>query len=404
MSAVSIRLASAVGLQRAAIGSVLALTGVLGCSSNLENLEPTAVLECGRLSAANEEGTRCQALVAPNVTSKDVEFVSGATAGGQTTLKGTLTLPDWGAAPNLGKKLPAILLIGGEGPVSRDGLVDGEVAGPYRAPVALMRDLAEALSRQGYAVLRYDKRTCTPDINPMCTSAPEIAAAATWPDLVGDAVAAAKFLGTVAEANSADLILLGYAQGVNVALDAAPQVDGLSEFVLLAGTFDPVDKVMVRRIKWRLEAFKDSTTKEQHEALQKELSVVESGFMAIKEGYMPPDELFFGGRPAFWEEWIAVTTMTGQNVQQLKRPVFYARGAMDQDASVEDQEGFKEAMAALPFAHKTLDLADHNHAFVRTGEDGQVSDACVKAIAEWLGRPPTSHPATGRQPTIERLD
>jgi dienelactone hydrolase len=398
MSGVFNRSTSKASLLAIIAGTSVAFGAVWGCSGNLENLEPTAVLECGRLSAQNEEGTLCQPLVAPSIKSQDVEFASLPTAGGQTALKGTLTLPDWGAAPNLGKKLPGIVLVAGEGPTSRDGLVGEDATGAYRAPVAVFQDIAEGMSRRGYAVMRYDKRTCTPDINPMCTSAPEIAAAAAWGDLVGDAVAAAKFMGTVPEVDSQDIILLGFSQGATVAVDAASQIEGLSEVILLAGVFDPIDSVMVRRINWRLEAFADTYTKEQTDALQKELSLVESGFMAIKEGYMPAEERFFGSSPGFWKDWIAATTMTGQNLQQLNRPLFYMRGSLDQDASEADQAGFTAAMAGLK-THKVVTLADHNHALVRVGEDGQVSEECTRHIAEWLGRPPT-----GALPTIERLD
>jgi len=379
-------------------GAGVLLGLVCGCSTNLENLEPTTVLECGRLSAQNEEGTLCQSLVAPNIKSQDVEFASLATVGGQTALKGTLTLPDWGAAPNLGKKLPGIVLVAGEGPMSRDGMLAEDATGAYNAPVAVLQDVAEGMSRRGYAVLRYDKRTCTPDINPMCTSAPEIATAAAWGDLVGDAAAAAKFMATVPDVDSQDIILMGFSQGATVVLDAASQVEGLSEVVLLAGVFDPIDLVMARRIQWRLEAFADTATKEEIDALQKKLSLVESGFMAIKEGYMPAEELFFGSTPTFWKDWIAATTMTGQNLQTLNRPLFYLRGASDQNASEADQAGFTAAMAGLK-AHKVIHLSDHNHALVRAGEDGQVSEECTRILAEWLGRPPTAGP-----PTIERLD
>jgi hypothetical protein len=72
-----------------------------------------------------------------------VQEVAFDNAGSKIRLSGTLTLPP-GAGPH-----PAIVLIPGSGPVDRDGSVLGH---------QFYLVLADHLTRQGFAVLRNDKR------------------------------------------------------------------------------------------------------------------------------------------------------------------------------------------------------------------------------------------------------
>ncbi|MEO1338395.1 MAG: hypothetical protein AAFV29_22320 [Myxococcota bacterium] len=70
-------------------------------------------------------------------------------------LKGTLTLSTKETSPR-----PGLLLVHGSGPQSRDVEVPGQLAMTFGAKVRVFADIANALAKAGYAVLRYDKRTC----------------------------------------------------------------------------------------------------------------------------------------------------------------------------------------------------------------------------------------------------
>ena len=75
-------------------------------------------------------------------TSRDVSI----RADDGVTLAGTLTLPDAASHP-----LPGFVFVHGSGCIDRD-----ETIGPNK----IFAQLANALSNDGYAVLRYDKRSC----------------------------------------------------------------------------------------------------------------------------------------------------------------------------------------------------------------------------------------------------
>jgi pimeloyl-ACP methyl ester carboxylesterase len=139
---------------------------------------------------------------------EEVAFAGGAN---DITLAGTLTLPK-GAGP-----FPAALLIAGSGPQDRD-----ESLASHR-PFLL---IADALTRKGIAVLRYDKRgvgksTGNPDT-------------ATTLDLAADAQAALAFLKSRKEIDGSRIGLLGHSEGAIIAPYLAGHTKDVKWVVLLA--------------------------------------------------------------------------------------------------------------------------------------------------------------------------
>jgi uncharacterized protein len=139
---------------------------------------------------------------------QDVAFAGGADS---ITLAGTLTLPK-GAGP-----FPAALLIAGSGPQDRD-----ESLASHR-PFLL---IADALTRKGIAVLRYDKRgvgksTGNPDT-------------ATTMDLAADAQAALAFLKSRKEIDGSRIGLIGHSEGAIIAPYLAGHAKEVKWLVLLA--------------------------------------------------------------------------------------------------------------------------------------------------------------------------
>jgi pimeloyl-ACP methyl ester carboxylesterase len=139
---------------------------------------------------------------------EEVTFSGGAEG---TALAGTLTLPR-GDRP-----FPAVLLVAGSGPQDRD-----ESLANHR-PFLL---IADALTRRGIAVLRYDKRgvgksTGNPDT-------------ATTMDLAADAKAALAFLKSRKEIDGSRIGLLGHSEGAIIAPYLAGHSKEVKWLVLLA--------------------------------------------------------------------------------------------------------------------------------------------------------------------------
>jgi pimeloyl-ACP methyl ester carboxylesterase len=141
---------------------------------------------------------------------EDVHFVNG-----DVTLAGTLTLPTT-PGPH-----PAVVLVTGSGPQDRDETLGGGIA------IKPFRLLADALTRAGVAVLRYDDRGVGQSTGDY--------ASATISDFASDAEAAIHYLGGRDEIDPARIGLLGHSEGGLVAAMLGARHEGLAFIISLAG-------------------------------------------------------------------------------------------------------------------------------------------------------------------------
>ncbi len=131
------------------------------------------------------------------------------------TLAGTLTLPGSGAPP----PHPAAVMITGSGPQNRDEELFG--FRPFHA-------IADHLTRNGIAVLRYDDR----GVGGSTGSVSE----ATTEDFARDVLAAVDFLKHRSDIDPERIGLIGHSEGGIVAPLASSMSDDVTFMVLMAGT------------------------------------------------------------------------------------------------------------------------------------------------------------------------
>jgi pimeloyl-ACP methyl ester carboxylesterase len=137
----------------------------------------------------------------------DVEFPSSP----GVTLAGTLTRPPGDA------KVPAVVLVSGSGPQDRDESLMGHQ--PFLV-------LADAITRKGIAVLRYDDRG-------MGRSTGDFSAGTTN-DFADDAAAAVRYLATRTDVDAAKIAVLGHSEGGVIAPMVANR-EKVAAIVLMAG-------------------------------------------------------------------------------------------------------------------------------------------------------------------------
>lgn len=154
-----------------------------------------------------------------------VEQVAFGNAGSRIRLSGTLTLPP-GPGPH-----PAIVLVPGSGPVDRDGSVLGH---------QFYLVLADHLTRQGFAVLRSDKRG-------LGKSGGDFAAATTF-DFASDIEAALAFLRSRPGIDTRRIGLAGHSEGGLVGAIVAVRDPALSFLVLMAGNGVPMRDIIAERL------------------------------------------------------------------------------------------------------------------------------------------------------------
>jgi uncharacterized protein len=142
-----------------------------------------------------------------------IEEVNFSNSKAHIVLAGTLTLP------RTDKPAPAVVLISGMGPKDRNGMMYGH---------KMFFVLADFLTRQGIAVLRYDKRG-------VGKSGGTFDLSVTSEDLAQDARAAFDYLTTRPEINCTQIGLIGHSEGGFIASILAAQPNNIAFIVLMAG-------------------------------------------------------------------------------------------------------------------------------------------------------------------------
>lgn len=140
--------------------------------------------------------------------------IAGSTPG--VTLAGTLT------APRDRLRRPALLLLAGSGPVDRDETAEGH---------RLFLVLADALTRRGFVVLRYDKRGAGKSTGDFRAS--------TIADFTGDARAALAWLRSRPEVDPQRIGVIGHSEGGAIAALLATGPGAPAVIVSMAGLLAP---------------------------------------------------------------------------------------------------------------------------------------------------------------------
>lgn len=142
------------------------------------------------------------------------------------TLAGTLTLPKKDGI------FPAVVLISGSGPQNRDEELFGH------KPFLI---IADYLTRNGIAVLRYDDRGVGKSKGNFKNS--------TTADFASDAESALEYLKTRKEINKKQIGYIGHSEGGIIAPMVASRNNSVAFIILLAGTALPGDEILLLQQK-----------------------------------------------------------------------------------------------------------------------------------------------------------
>jgi fermentation-respiration switch protein FrsA (DUF1100 family) len=222
-------------------------------------------------------------------------------------LPATFTIPT-GKGP-----FPAVVLVHGSGPHDRDETVGG---------VRVFRDLAEGLSSDGIAVLRYEKRTRV--YAGKLASAPDFT---IHEETVEDAGRAAAFLRK--QDNIGPVFVLGHSQGGYVAPRIAKLDPKLAGLIILAANARPLEELIVEQSEY-LAALKGDLTdaqKKQLEALRRNPSAA------------------LASLPAKYREDLAAYNPTAL-AQTLDLPMLILQGERDFQVSMADFKLWRSALGS----------------------------------------------------------
>lgn len=274
---------------------------------------------------------------------------------GGVRLAGTLTLPRDASGP-----LPAVVLASGSGPQDRDSYA--AVGGGWRP----FRELADALSSRGVAVLRCDDRGVGASTGDF--------AAGTELTEAEDVAAAVAFLRTREDIAGDRIAVLGHSEGARVAMLVASRDPALAGLVLMAGAADPRAAVRAQ-VRWSLEHTPGA------EALSRD------SVLALVDHRM--DSLSVAGRREVFR-WDA-----GMLARTTRAPVAIFQGANDRQVPAGQAEALTDVFRRAGNADVTLRVfpgvnhlfvPDESGDFLRYGEltSGKLDPDVIRAVGNWV--------------------
>lgn len=337
--------------------------------------------------------------------SEEVRFENPAAPG--VTLAGTLTFPA-GAGP-----FPAAILISGSGPQDRDETLLGH------KPFAV---LADHLSRNGIAVLRYDDRGFAESTGTW--------SGATSADFATDANAAFAFLSGRPEIDRGAIGFVGHSEGGLIGPLAAADNAGVAYVVLLAGPGTTTAALIESQRRalgqsvGMTEADLDRTAPMQQRlfeiaASDRDRAAAEAAMRAALADTAPSG----AGMPASardtmiqraldpWYRWFARYD-PAPVLRRLRVPILALNGSLDRQVlAAENLAGIRAALAGNPDATVT-ELPGLNHLFQhgRTGGLGEYADieetfapTALETISAWISarfaRPRANSRGSTRSPS-----
>ena len=250
---------------------------------------------------------------------EDVVFKSTGIA-----LNGTLTYP----LPGNRSKYPAIVLIHGTGSTDRDGTIpmmkltieEGDIR-PEGMPskewaMKPYKEMAEGLSTNGYAVLRFDKRGWAEGGNDQVDMTLDL--------LCEDVVSALSYLKTRADIDHQSMFVLGHSEGGIVAQKLAADLQWLRGIILYCAPITPLHELTHDQTAYTLR-LAGATESDIDKALYENNC---QAYEKIRKGKYP-EQTFNGSPTLHWRSLILHDPMATLRKCPLTTGVLILGGAKD---------------------------------------------------------------------------
>ncbi len=288
------------------------------------------------------------------------------------TLAGAVTRP-----ANAKGLLPALVLIGGSGPIDRDGFVAG---------IPVLGQMAHAFVDAGFLVIRYDKRGVGQSGGRTET--------ATLADYAEDVRAILQWLDDQKDVDDHRIGLVGHSEGAWIAMTVASRDDRVAAVALVAGGSTTGAELVLEQQRHVLERLKtpdaDAAAKI---ALQKRINeavITGKGWDDI------PAEVRQAAETPWFQNFLAFDP--ARVMRDVRQPVLIVQGALDMQVPTHHAEKLAE-LARARKRQVTVDMAivpGVNHLLVpaTTGEvdeyaslaGKEVSGAATSAISAWMAK------------------
>jgi len=303
------------------------------------------------------------------------------------TLEGVLHLPVRFSED----AVPAVVLVHGSGPGSRDSALGAQLNMDFGGvQILLFKEIAEALQAAGYAVLRYDKRSCGPFNGACDNDYPTPPASLVVQDFIDDGAAAGQWLATQDFIDPERVYVFGHSQGA-AAMPAL--LDGWSGFaggVSIAGNWRPIDVMLRYQLDFSVEILEQTgASAAQIEAALANLRALVEGVEELRAGTFTGSSIG-GASVAFWSDWMAIGDARPALVAAETRPMLAINGDYDWNIPLDPELGLwgdaGVATAAIPcVTHAMNCVSNPNWASITPADIGdRVDPLVVSTLIDWL--------------------
>ncbi|MDK2896098.1 MAG: uncharacterized protein PWP04_218 [Candidatus Atribacteria bacterium] len=253
-------------------------------------------------------------------------------------LAGTLTLPSVQSGP-----FPAVLIIGGSGPLDRNGNIPGSIFQPN-----LLQALAHNLSAAGFLTFRYDKRGVGQSSGDYTT--------AGFFDLIEDARCALSFLKKQPAVELKHISILGHSEGGMIAYSLTAEEAVISALILLATPAKPLVELVKEQTTY-LYLISGITNQETiKKAIENQEKIVE----AIKEGKTTVEGISI---PLWkwWKEHLEFQPL--EFLEKVQVPTLILQGGKDYQVTEEDADILISTLEKNGVPAKKLIFPELDHFF-----------------------------------------
>ncbi len=299
---------------------------------------------------------------APVVARRPAEEVPLSFDRGLFHMEGSLTLPERGE----GEKVPAVVIVHGSGPLSRDGLMRGQLGLAFGFDLPVYKQLAEALTARGYAVYRYDKRSCNTwngckDDGPGKLSYEMLVTELLTGQLAADAGAALDAVASRPDIDGERLFYVGHSEGGELVPLLLSERPGVRAGVMLAPPFHTMGVVLQQqseRVRW---AFTAAGEPDRGDLEGRALGEAALALRHVEDGTHLGSPIL--GQPAgLWASWIDLAQKIPEIARKLDRPLLVLGGTYDYNVAPSEVETWGAWLHVAPrAAHRVrvLDCVTH---------------------------------------------